>query len=101
MVITTRGGKARVLEYDKNYELVSKEQSHKRIELLQIISNLVFGVILQLLVIIFLVKFGSPNRTEWLETDIKLAPKINAYVFSMSKNSVASLYPIISTNETG
>ena len=93
MVITTRGGKARVLEYDKNYELISKEQSHKRIETLQLISNLVFGVFLQILIIIFIVKFDSTHRPTWQETDIRLVPKLNTYIFSMSENFVVNLYP--------
>ena len=99
MVITTRGGKARVLEYDKNYGLISVEQSHKRIEFLQLISNLVFGVFLQILIIIFIMKFGPSNKPTWQETDMKLVPKLNTYIFSMSENFVVSLYPTVSKSD--
>ena len=96
MVITTRGGKARVLEYDKNYELISVKQSHKRIEFLQLISNLVFGVFLQILIIIFIMKFGPSNRPKWQEIDMIMVPKLNTYIFSMSENFVVSLHPTVS-----
>ena len=99
MVITTRGGKARVLEYDKNYELISVEQSHKRIEFLQLISNLVFGVFLQILIIIFVMKFGPSNRHAWQEIDMIMVPKLNTYIFSMSENFLVTLYPTVSKTD--
>ena len=47
MGITTRGGIAKTLEYDKNDDLISEIESHTRITFILLIFAFIFSLLLQ------------------------------------------------------
>ena len=50
--ITTRGGIAKELEYEKNHDLISKPQSHSRIVLLFLSTAIFLFIFFQILIIL-------------------------------------------------
>ena len=90
MGITTRGGKTRVLEYDKNDDLVFKEESHNRIHLLlnclTIFMNATFTICVSL-------SFSIPDTIIYAIED-KQVPLLSPYLLSTSHSNEIFLNPI-------
>ena len=98
MGITTRAGVARTLEYDKNDDLISEIESHKRIIIMMLIFTFVFCFMLQIL--IFLIFQNMYERTpNSLSVDQKETPKLNYHLQSIFKNGSVFRFPIIQSSK--
>ena len=96
MVITTRGGVARVLEYDKNYGLIAKKESDGRITLLFIISSVILIILLQFLLIL---SFNYGHRQLILDAAETPSPIYQTYMISVTKDgNVYVSPPVIQSN---
>ena len=95
MGITTRGGIAKTLEYEKNDGLISEIESHTRITFILLIFAFMFSLLLQLL-ILFLFQIIY-NATKSYQIVDKPIPKLNYYLQSISTNGDVSILPIIQT----
>ena len=94
MGITTRGGKARVLEYDKNEDLISKEESSNRILLLLTILTVFLNSVFTIQILIL---FSIDNsKTEVFEDElVSSIPRLSTYMLSLSNDKEIFLNPII------
>ena len=90
MGITTRGGKTRVLEYDKNDDLVSKEESFDRINLLLIALTLVLNITFTICISI---SFSIPDTIIYVIEDEQV-PLLSPYLLSTSHSNEIFLNPI-------
>ena len=92
MGITTRGGKARVLEYEKNDDLVTKETSLERIYSLLLCSSTFFNIWL-LICILTAFNIGEIIRNlEIIDEEIHDIP--SKYLMSITNEFEIFLYPI-------
>ena len=92
MGITTRGGKARVLEYEKNDDLVTKETSLERIYSLLLCSSTFFNI---WLLICILTAFNIGEIIRNLEiTDEEIHDIPSKYLMSITNEFEIFLYPI-------
>ena len=92
MGITTRGGKARVLEYEKNDDLVTKEISLARIYSLLLCSTSFFNVWLLICISIAFNFGGNVLYLEIVEEEIHGIP--SKYLMSITNELEIFLYPI-------
>ena len=90
MGITTRGGKTRVLEYDKNDDLVSKEESHKRIHLLLLALTFFLNITFTICISI---TFIIPDTIIYVIED-KQVPLLSPYLLSTSHTNEIFLNPV-------
>ena len=96
MVITTRGGVARVLEYDKNYGLIAKTESDDRIAILSIVSSAILIILLQFLLIL---SFNYGHRQLILDAAETPSPIYQTYMISVTKDgNVYVSPPVIQSN---
>ena len=95
MGITTRGGIAKTLEYEKNDGLISEIESHTRIIFILLITSFMFSILLQIL-ILFIFQIIN-NATKNYQIVDKPTPKLNYYLQSISTNGDVSILPIIQT----
>ena len=94
MGITTRGGKAPILEYDKNEDLISKEESHGRIRLLLTILTVLLNSIFTILIL--LVFSINDSKTNVIEVELVASgPRLSTYLLSISNDKEIHLSPII------
>ena len=91
--ITTRGGKARILEYDLNDGLISKEESKVRILVFLIILGFVCCTLFTFLVIIIYV-FAS-NDHNLSDRVLDEFPVLNLYMMSTMSNGEVFVNPIL------
>ena len=92
MGITTRGGKARVLEYEKNDDLVTKETSLERIYSLLLCSSTFFNI---WLLICILTAFSVGETILNLElTDEEMHDIPSNYLMSITNEFEVFLYPL-------
>ena len=96
MGITTRGGIAKTLEYEKNDGLISEIESHTRIIFILLITAFMFSILLQILVLfISQIIFNAAKNFQIVH---KPAPKLNYYLQSISKYGDVYILPIIQTS---
>ena len=96
MGITTRGGIAKTLEYDKNDDLISEIESQTRIIFILLITAFMFSILLQILVLfISQIIFNAAKNFQIVH---KPAPKLNYYLQSISKYGDVYILPIIQTS---
>ena len=96
MGITTRGGIAKTLEYEKNDDLISEIESHSRITFILLISAFMVSLLLQLLILfIFQIFYNATKNYQIVD---KPTPKLNYYLQSISINGDVSILPIIHTS---
>ena len=98
MVITTRGGVARVLEYDKNHGLIAKKDSDDRICLLFMLSSIILIILLKFLLIL---SYNYDQHQLQLILDVAETPSpiYQTYMISVTKDG--SIYvspPVIQKN---
>ena len=93
MGITTRGGKARVLEYDKNDDLVTKETSLERIYTLLLVSTTFLNI---WLLICISIAFNVGEIIHLLKDEeifgIPVIP--SKYILSITNECEVFLYPL-------
>ena len=99
MGITTRGGVARILEYNKNDGLISEIESNKRIIIILQIFAFIFSIILQFIVLLIFGTIYDGTKT-FLLVDDRLTPNLNYYVQSISLNGSVRLLPILQTTNS-
>ena len=102
MGITTRGGEARVLEYNKNEDLISKAESHKRIHLLLIILTIFLNSTLFILILLVTISVDLevklPLKNDELNPRVARLPN---YILSVSNdNDIFLNQLIVSKNHT-
>ena len=95
MGITTRGGIAKTLEYEKNDDLISEIESHSRITFILLISAFMFSLLLQLLILFIFQTIYNASRSYQIID--KPTPKLDYYLQSISTNGDVSILPIIKT----
>ena len=99
MGITTRAGVARILEYSKNYGLISETESSKRIIIVLQTFAFLFCFYLQLILITIL--NTTHNGTEnFMLVGHRPAPKLNYHIQSISLNGSVCLLPILQTSNS-
>ena len=91
MGITTRGGKARVLEYEKNYDLVTKETSLARIYSLLLCSTAFFNI---WLLICISIAFNVGEIMPLVNVDEQKNDIQSKYLMSITNESEIFLYPL-------
>ena len=99
MGITTRAGVARILEYNKNYGLISETESSKRIIIVLQTFAFLFCFYLQFILLIILntIHNGTENL---LLVGQRLAPKLNYHIQSISLNGSVCFLPILQTSNS-
>ena len=95
MVITTRGGPARVLEYDKNYGLIAKTESDDRIAILSILSSAILIILLQFLIILSF-NYGQRQILDAAKTP---NPIYQTYMISVTNNGTVYVSPPVIQNK--
>ena len=94
MGITTRGGKARILEYDKHDNLLSKFENYNRIITLLIILSIVLNFVLLFCVLILF--WNNPNFQLIPNVASARSVKIqNDSLLSISHQSEIFMYPLM------
>ena len=99
MGITTRGGVARILEYNINDGLISEIESSKRIIFILQICAFIFSIILQFIVLLIFGTIYDGTKT-FLLVDDRLTPNLNYYVQSISLNGSVRHLPILQTTNS-
>ena len=94
MGITTRGGKARILEYDKNDDLISKGESHKRINLLLTILTIFLNSVFTIQILVLLSVDNSKTDVKEVEL-VASVPRISTYMLSVRNDMEIFLNPMI------
>ena len=99
MGITTRGGKARILEYDKNEDLISKEDSLKRINLLLTILTVFLNSVFTIQ-ILFLLSVDN-SKTDFIEVELVASvPRVSTYLLSIRNDMEIFLNPMIAFKDS-
>ena len=96
MVITTRGGVARVLEYDKNYGQINEMESGHRITLLLIISSAFLIILLQSLII---VSFNYDRNQLILIASKTPSPMYRTHILSVTNDGAVYVSPPVIQNK--
>ena len=96
MVITTRGGPARVLEYDKNYGQINEMESGHRITLLLIISSAFLIILLQSLII---VSFNYDRNQLILIASKTPSPMYRTHILSVTNDGAVYVSPPVIQNK--
>ena len=100
MGITTRGGVARILEYNKNDGLISEIESNKRIIIILQIFAFLFCIILQFIVLLILGTIYDGTKNFLLVDNKPITPNLNYYIQSISSNGSVRLSPILQTTKS-
>ena len=98
MGITTRAGVARTLEYDKNDDLITEIESHKRIITMMLIFTFVFCFMLQILIFLIFQNMNDRSQNSFTVSQ-KPTPKLNYYLQSIFKNGSVFRFPIIQSSK--
>ena len=99
MGITTRAGVARILEYNKNYGLISITESSKRIII--VLQTFAFLFCFYLQFILLIISNTIHNGTEnFLLVGQRPTPKLNYHIQSILLNGSVCLLPILQTSNS-
>ena len=93
--ITTRGGIAKELEYEKNHDLISKHQSHSRIVLLFLSIAILLCIFFQILIILSVFFNTSPGLLKNLSNEFH-----QNYILSIMENGDVQLISLENTYES-
>ena len=93
MGVTTRGGKARTLEYDKHEDLITKEESLKRVDILLIILTFILNFSLLFCLLIFGIIHSEKFYLED-QTFNPIVPSLSLYLLRISHNSEVFVHNI-------
>ena len=96
MVITTRGGPARVLEYDKNYGQINETESGHRIFLLFMISSAFLIILLKSLII---VSFNYNQYQIIFDVTKTPSPIYGTYMVSVTQDGDVYISPPVIQNK--
>ena len=96
MVITTRGGPTRVLEYDRNYGQINEMESGHRITLLFMLSSVFLIILLQSLII---VSFNYDQNQLILIASKTPSPMYRTHMVSVTKDGSVYVSPPVIQNK--
>ena len=96
MVITTRGGPTRVLEYDRNYGQINEMESGHRINLLFMLSSVFLIILLQSLII---VSFNYDQNQLILIASKTPSPMYRTHMVSVTKDGAVYVSPPVIQNK--
>ena len=85
MGVTTRGGKARTLEYDKHEDLITKEESLKRVDILLVILTFILNFSLLFCILIYGL-IHSENINSETNISYPVVPSMSLYLLMISQN---------------
>ena len=85
MGVTTRGGKARTLEYDKHEDLITKEESLKRVDILLIILTFILNFSSLFCILIYVMIHSEKFHSE-TNISYPIVPSMSLYLLLISHN---------------